>query len=302
MPAEISNTVYCRRIEKVYLYVESHFREDLTLDDLADAACFSKYHFHRIFTALTGETPADYLLRLRLEKAANQLDRNSGQTISDIAFDCGFSSLAFFSRVFKKQFGRSPSAFMKDSKNRQTSGKKGQHSERFQSYVADINSQQKDHSMRATIEQLPAKHIAAVTNYEGYNNTISKAFHKLLTWAGARGLLNDTTEYMGIGMDNPRITQPEKCRYKTCITIPGGFTADDGIETLDLPAGSYAVLYFEGKADEYSGAYSYLYGTFLPENGLVPGDSYGYEQYLRQPDPVPDPTYYCKICIPVKNM
>lgn len=113
---ESSRQEYIYRINKVIDYIEKHIDQSLTLSELAGVACFSTFHFHRIFTTLTGETPIAFTQRLRIEKAAYMLCNSEELSITEIAFKCGFSSLSLFSRSFKKTFGVSSSKFRKENK------------------------------------------------------------------------------------------------------------------------------------------------------------------------------------------
>ena len=99
---------YVRRINNVIDYIERHLEEDLNLNDLARVANFSKFHFHRIFRAMVGETINRFVRRLRLERAAGQLIYNQEKTITAVALDCGFSGSAVFARAFREAFGSSP--------------------------------------------------------------------------------------------------------------------------------------------------------------------------------------------------
>ena len=92
---------YQQRINKAIDFIEKHYSDDLTLDLLAREANFSKYHFHRIFYTLIGETLFEFIQRIRLEKAASRLFLNKDLPISDVAYDCGFSSPSVFARAFK---------------------------------------------------------------------------------------------------------------------------------------------------------------------------------------------------------
>jgi AraC-like DNA-binding protein len=92
--------------------IETRFAEKITLDDLAKKAQFSKRHFQRIFQECMGCSPIDHLLHIRVQKAAELL-RHSDRTITDIAFDCGFTDSNYFTRQFRKTTGHSPSEYRK---------------------------------------------------------------------------------------------------------------------------------------------------------------------------------------------
>src|ERR1700675_1204202 len=107
-----ASSEYSQRIDRVIDYLRENLHRQVKLGELAHVACFSEFHFHRIFGAVSGETLNNFTNRLRLEKAARLL-RYSDQSLTDIALDCGFSSSAAFSRAFRYGYDTSPSQFRK---------------------------------------------------------------------------------------------------------------------------------------------------------------------------------------------
>ena len=95
------------RVTRVVRSIEQHMDASLDLRTLAEQAGLSIYHFLRTFERLTGLTPHQYLLRLRLREAATRLTLLSSKIV-DIALDCGFSEISNFNRAFRKEFGASP--------------------------------------------------------------------------------------------------------------------------------------------------------------------------------------------------
>ena len=89
------------------LHIEEHLDDDLLRDRLASVACFSPYHFHRLFTAFTGETLHKYIRRLRLERALHQL-AYSNESVINIALRAGFETHEAFTRAFRQAFDMSP--------------------------------------------------------------------------------------------------------------------------------------------------------------------------------------------------
>ena len=73
---DINKQEYQLRINKVTDYIHNHIDQPLSLQKMAGIACFSPFHFHRVFTILTGETPTDYIKRTRIEKAALLLPKS----------------------------------------------------------------------------------------------------------------------------------------------------------------------------------------------------------------------------------
>jgi AraC-like DNA-binding protein len=99
-----------RRISAALRVLEEEYTETIALERLAEAAMMSKYHFLRIFRRLVGTTPHQYLLGLRLRKAAVRLACSSAP-VTAIAFETGFGDLSTFNARFRRQFGDSPSVY-----------------------------------------------------------------------------------------------------------------------------------------------------------------------------------------------
>ena len=98
---ERSRIEYHSRINRVMDFIDRNLEQPIELKDIAAVANFSPFHFHRIFTFLIGETPTDYIQRLRMEKAAWKLQKDPFPSITEIAYSCGFGSTSLFCRTFK---------------------------------------------------------------------------------------------------------------------------------------------------------------------------------------------------------
>jgi len=98
------------RLGDAIAHIETCFAEKITLDDLAQKANLSKRHFQRIFMECLGRSPIDHLLHVRIQKAAELL-RHSNRTITEIAFDCGFSDSNYFTRQFRQIMNQSPGQY-----------------------------------------------------------------------------------------------------------------------------------------------------------------------------------------------
>src|SRR5688500_5206453 len=99
-----------RRIGLALAWLEEHLAEEVGLDDLARAAGYSPFHFHRLFYLYLGETVADYVRARRLAVAARQL-RTTAATAAAIAHASGFGTQAVFTRAFKRSYGVTPGKF-----------------------------------------------------------------------------------------------------------------------------------------------------------------------------------------------
>jgi predicted dithiol-disulfide oxidoreductase (DUF899 family)/AraC-like DNA-binding protein len=106
---ELSRTEgeYVAAISDVLTYVQAHLDDGLTPHQLAQVACFSEHHFHRVFRAVVGESVMDHVRRLRLERAAFEL-KTSRRSVGSIALDAGYGAQEAFTRMFQAYFGLSP--------------------------------------------------------------------------------------------------------------------------------------------------------------------------------------------------
>lgn len=103
-----------RRIVAALRYIEENAAEPLSLDDMAGVACMSKYHFLRCFKRITGCAPYEYLLNLRLRRAAAWL-RQGKAKVAAIAFESGFGDLSSFNREFRRVIGEAPNTYRRSA-------------------------------------------------------------------------------------------------------------------------------------------------------------------------------------------
>src|SRR6202022_2779393 len=103
---------YETRLGRVLDHIYDHLDEPLDIDRLAEIACMSPYHWHRIYQAMYGETVATMVRRLRLHRAAGYL-ANGTMPIAEIAERSGYSSLQSFTRTFRAAFGIPPAQYRK---------------------------------------------------------------------------------------------------------------------------------------------------------------------------------------------
>jgi AraC family transcriptional regulator len=303
MDPSTSRIEYTARINAVIHYMSEHLEEELSLKQLARVACFSQFHFHRVFSSIMNETPADFVLRLRLEKAANLLAHGKLQSITEIAFNSGFSSPAVFSRAFKKHFGVPANKWSKKCK---TKSKKRKELSFHSTYLDSVNYKgtlKRKKAMNVEVKMLPARYVAYVANMQGYKpEKIKHAWDTLCRWASAHGLLNKDTMMLGISFDNPDVTPEHKCRYYACVAVPQEIHGNKEIAFMDISGGKYAVLRFEGKSEAIEDTYKRLFSEWLPTSGYQPANYLCYEVYIKFPEQHPHRFLVMDICMPVKPL
>lgn len=100
-------------VQRMQDFIESHLDEEITLTKLAEVSFFSPWHSYRLFKESIGQTPAEYVRRLRLSRSAMRLKQEQCP-VTNAAYECGFQSVDGFTRAFHREFGCNPGAYAKD--------------------------------------------------------------------------------------------------------------------------------------------------------------------------------------------
>ncbi len=267
MPKNKPFVSYEERLQRVMTYIYDHLDEELSLDDLADVACMSRYHWHRVFRAMTGETLADVIRRLRLNKAAIALVEED-TPVREIAEQVGYKNLASFSRAFKTAHSVSPNAFRDEGRN-----------------IPDLINLKTgvENVYPVKIKEIEAFKAAGVLHVGPYQQ-IGKAFKDLGGLLMANSLLPHVDALFAIYHDAPESKPSAEFRSRVAVSIKDGFPDKlNGLEYFDVCGGKYAVLEHRGPYATLKAAYEWLYGTWLPQSGLEPRDSPPLEVYINDP-------------------
>jgi AraC family transcriptional regulator len=328
---------YRARIHRVQDFIERNIQETLSLEALAKVACFSPFHFHRIFSAMTGETLGQFIARVRIEKAAMKLTANPKLSITTIALECGFSGSAAFARSFNETFGMSASTWRNGgyhifSKGRKTEsnpgktiGKQRKATDTPLSYLDGVligegaspvqhplktrsGSMKSVSSVKAEVyvENFPEMTVAYVRHvgpYKGNGQLFGVLWGKLLKWAGPRGLMaQPDVKMLCVYHDDPEVTDEQKLRVSVCITVPSVTRVDGEVGLMSIASGAYATARFEINDQEFQAAWDYMFGVWLPQSGYQPDDRLCFEWCMNDPQKHPEHKHIVKICIPVKPL
>jgi AraC family transcriptional regulator len=283
---------YRRRICQAMNFIEEHLEENPSLEEVARAASFSKYHFHRIFKNLTGESVGEFARRLRLEKAACMLRFSPRASVTEVAHRYGFSSSQNFARAFRKHFDYSPSEFREQLRKKgimEGNERNGFGEEEGYAgwYHISVPERSSIMAMNVDVREMPSYSVAYVRNMGPYGpEGCGGAFQKLMEWAAPRGFTGKGSIFFGICMDDPDITPPEKCRYDACVMVPEGTPVEGDVGFQIIPGGLYGVYRKAVGSGEYTEAWQELIGNWLPQSGYEPDARPFYERYVMEDDSV----------------
>ena len=300
---------YIHRINKVIDYVENHLDEDLTVEKLAEVASFSPFHFHRIFSAFTGETLNGFVKRKRIEKAGRLLLNNPETPVSEIAYYCGFNNISVFCRNFRQHYSMSALEFREHwvvefSKIGQPDSKIGQFESSPNDYVYTVESLNNGGftmNNNIQIKDMPAMNLV-YCRHTGAFHLIGQAYEKLMKWAGPRGLLESPNlKTVTVYHDDPKVTELDKIRQSACIIVDEEVKTEGEFGFMTQPEGKYAVGRFEVAPDEFEKAWNAMC-VWLSGSGYLPADGNPYELYHNHYMDHPEKKFILDICIPVKPM
>ncbi|STX27676.1 AraC family transcriptional regulator [Legionella beliardensis] len=252
---------YERQLKKVIDFIGKHLDEKLTLNQLSNIACFSKYHFHRLFTAYTGLSLQQYIRWLRLKRAAHQLIVDKDKSIIEIAINAGFESHESFTRAFKQACHLNPSEFRAKS------------SWQVWEQPPYCLSKQGEMIMTVTIKNIKARRLA-VLEHQGDPAKLGDSVNKLINWAKAQpiNLKPKAGDAFGFAYDDPKTTLAAEFRFDLGITIPEQLKIQGELVEKRLPAGRYAVAIHKGSRGNIGDTVYGLYRDWLPKSGEELGD------------------------------
>ena len=276
---------YHERLNRVLLYIDQHRSEKLTLETLAAVACLSPFHFHRLFRAMLGEPLGQYVQRVRLETAAFQL-QSSPRDVIEIALDAGYESAAAFSRAFEQRFGVSPT----DCRA----------AHRFELRVRAAQFVSTSSVMiTPRIVTRPETRVAYI-RHTGPYASVGSTWEKLCAFAGPRGLLGPQSQFLGISLDDPRITAEDKTRYDACVTLSRDLAPSGEVGVQTVPGGRYAVFLHAGPYEGLSATYDAIFRDWLPASGEQLRDQPAFEVYLNTIDHTPPADLRTEIWVPLQ--
>jgi AraC family transcriptional regulator len=317
---ENSKKEYSARIQRVIDYIKQNSNEDLSLEALANVAHFSKFHFHRIFKAVTGENLNSFVNRVRIEKSAFLLIYNN-ETITNVAYLTGFSSSAVFSRAFRQHYNLSPTQWRETktkhkSNNCKTNSNVCAAENEITLYIDSSTKQphwrinmKSQNKINVKVCNMPDIHIAYVRHTGNYNpqdkQLFQSLFSRLMAWAVPRNLFSppETKAFTVYSGGHPETTSPENLCVDVCISIEPNTLVEEGIGKRVIPKGPYAMVNLnDATVQECAAAWDTLFNCWLPESGFQPSEGAYYVNHLNDPEQHPKKLYSVEMYLPVKPL
>jgi AraC family transcriptional regulator len=272
-----------RRLLRVLDHIHDNPAGDLSLDALSDVAAMSRFHWHRVFRAMTGETLGQAVRRIRMHRASYYLVMTD-RPIATIAAEMGMPNLASFKRTFADHFAMSPTAFRKRGELRP--------------YVR--NQRQEITLMYPVAIRTSGPMRLAAVAHKGPYFEISHAFQKLSAVMASRDLFPKAGRMIGVFYDDPNSTPWPELRSHAAFEMADDADLSEPLEAVSLPGGRQAVLTYKGPYAGLPAAYDQLFGAWLPASGEEPADTPSFEVYLNSPMDVAPEDLVTELHLPLK--
>lgn len=283
-------TTYNTRLSRVCEYVYQNLDEDLSLDVLCGVAAFSRFHFHRIFSAYSGMSIIRFVQLARLRRASFRLAFETDKSIIDIALEAGFESPEAFARAFKRTFDQSPSGFRE--------------APQWPEWHARFEFNQHpfgDQLMNVEIVNFETTQVALLEHLGPPENVLETA-GKFIAWRKETGLSPaKTSRTFGIPYSDPNTTDPEKFRWDVAGSIEGDVPDNQyGVKAGSIPGGRCALIRHKGSHANLERSIYHVYRDWLPESGEELRDFPCFFHYLNLIHEVDECDLLTDVYVPLK--
>jgi AraC family transcriptional regulator len=289
---------YSQRINNVCQYISQHLDDELSVEKLSQVACFSKFHFHRLFTEYTGITVSKFILMSRLKQASYQLVYQKELAIIDIALQANFENPESFSRAFKKAFAQTPSQF------RQKPQWQTWHQKMLLTKKID-----RDPTMTKTLIKALNVEIVyfnetkvAVLAHRGSPTLLNHSISRFIEWRKSTGLSPvDKANTYGVAYDDPATTNADDFRFDICGEVKNTIAENSqGVVNKVIPAGRCAKIRHLGSHDKMDEKIRTLYTQWLSKSSETLRDFPCFFHYINLFPQVEEYQLITDIYLPLK--
>lgn len=277
---------YHARLARVMAHIHDHLDTELDLDGLAELAHFSPFHWHRIWHAMYGETLAETVRRLRLQRGSGLL-AHTALPVAEVARRSGYPNAQTFSRAFRERYGLLPTAY-------RTAGSHV----RFEGGAGDASAAASDWQLE--IRPVPAVRLAGLDHRGSYMG-IGKAFEGAFAAMLGAGLVGARTQWLAVYFDDPFAVPEKQLASRAGLSLPDDADAPAPLQAFTLGGGRCAVLRHRGPYADMRAAYRWLYGQWLPASGEALADLPVFEVYLNHPREAAPADLLSEICLPLAD-
>jgi AraC family transcriptional regulator len=282
----MTKDIYRQRVQRVLEYIYAHLDESLSFETLAEVACLSPYHYHRIYRSILGETVTQSIKRLRFQRAAQDLIQTQ-KSLTAIARKAHFTNTDSFTRAFHESYGLPPQSYR----------------DRGQELTLKIMQPQKGDSTMYHVDLITLSPFSLITlHHVGDYMEMGSVFEKLFSLTQAQNLVSDQSHIWGMYYDDPQTVPKDQLRGKAGVSLlDPKAVLKEGLERTDIEGGLYAKVLYKGPYTELNIPYTWIFNTWLLDSGYEPKDAPVIEEYLNTPHDTAPKDLLTAIHIPLKG-
>jgi AraC family transcriptional regulator len=286
---------YQQRFARVIAHIEGHSDQTPSLDELSGLAAFSRYHFHRQFSAFLGMSTHKYVQFMRMRRASWRLAFRPEMSVQDIALATGYEGPEAFARAFRQFSGQSPSEF-------RTAPDWTEWHSRFRPFI---------HLRQTTMNTLPPARVVRVVQFpetrlgvlehRGSSLRLGESIRAFIEWRKTSRLPPHASATFNFVYNDPDETPPEEFRFGLGAATHMPIAPNDaGVTAFTIPAGRCALLRHIGSDDQLGRSITHLYANWLPGSGEELRDFPLFMQRLAFFPDVPDSEAVTDIYLPLR--
>ena len=284
------------RMRRVLDHIDRHLDDDLDLEALSGVAAYSKYHFHRQFTATFGLSVHRYVQLARMKRASYRLAYRDAESVTEIAMDAGYDAPDAFARAFRQRCGQSPSSFRR--------------SPDWGSWLMAFgpldNARTKLMQIIFTPDDVMIREVpptpVAVMEHRGDRAMLGDTIQRFIAWRKAAGLSPETSPTFNVFRSERCPAVAADYSMDICVGTDRPIDAGDvEVKAGEIPGGRCAVLRYPGNTNNLEPAALYLYRDWLPASGEEARDFPIYCQRRLSFSPAaPVPEIIVELFLPLK--
>jgi len=280
------------QVGRAQRYIRLHLNEPLTLDKIAREAGSSSYHFARLFLAYTGETPFDFLRRIRIATALRMLEEDRTCPVTEIALGVGYETPSAFNKVFKKMLKMSPRDFRNLGKDRQHD----------LIYFLTKQRVHKEIKMNLTenfeIVTRPITHYVFLEKHGPFAEVAPPTWDEMFPMIASQVDQKRITEFLGLsGIDRTKLGE-DAMIYQAGVAVGEPPSSPlKGLQYRKIEGGKYARFLLIGPYSHIAPAFDQIFKK-LAEKNVELREEYYIENYLNDPKVTPEDQLQTELLIP----
>lgn len=287
-----TRNVYAQRIDQAVALLERAIKQGEDMPDpaaLAQAAHLSPFHFHRVYRALTGETPGATMARLRMLQALRVL-ADPARSVTDASAMAGYDTPQAFARAFRQLCGVAPSEMRGDDARLQREIDRLGRAPGLPDVPATL--------LQVEVLSLEPFNVVAMRN-RGAFEELDKAYERLFAWVAQRGAVEQVTGIYGRPWQDFRDVPPQALEFDCALRVSEPIEGDDEVRVQRWGEGRWARVRHVGAYELLEACCDQWLAYWLPHSGETLRDGERFHHFLDDPEDVPAPLCRADIYLPI---